>query len=132
MKKKVLFKSINAKKLKKKIDSGDDFVLVDVLLKKNYEKEHLPKAINIPIADDHFEKQIRKKIPNKNKPVIVYCVNKSCLASPAAAKKFVEMGYKDVAHFGGGLDGWQEVGYSFESKKKKKINKYSESCSCCN
>ena len=108
------FKTIDASELKKKIDSGDDFVLVDVLGEEQYKKRHLPKAINIPITIENFEAVVKEKLPDKNKPVIVYCSSKTCLASPGAAKKLVEMGYKDVTDFDGGIKEWEEAGYAFE------------------
>jgi len=36
------------------------------------------------------------------------------MASPGAAKKLVGMGYKDVTDFDGGIQEWEEAGYSFE------------------
>jgi len=109
------FKTINASDLKEKIDSGDDFVLVDVLGEEYYEKRHLPKAINIPVTTENFEEAAQAKLPDKNKPVIVYCASEMCLASPGAAKKLVEMGYTDVTDFDGGIKEWEEAEYSFES-----------------
>ena len=108
------FKIISASELKKKIDAGDDFILVDVLGEESYKNRHLPKAINIP-KSENFEEAAKAKLPDKDKPVIVYCASHTCLASPGAAKKFVEMGYKDVTDFDGGIKEWEEAGYSFES-----------------
>ena len=109
------FKSINASELKKKLDAGDDFVLVDVLGEEYYEKRHVPKAINLPITSENFEEEARNKLPDKERPVIVYCASKMCLASPGAAKKLVEMGYSNITDFEGGIKEWEEAGYSFES-----------------
>ena len=131
MKKKEKYKDINAKQLKKKIDSKANFVLVDVLGEENYNKQHLPKAINIPVAEADFKSKVKKELPNKKTPVIVYCSNEMCLASPGAAKILIEMGYKDVTHFKGGLKGWQESGYSFTSKGKQSTKTCSEGCTCC-
>ena len=109
------FKTITATDLKKKMDAGENLVLVDVLGEEYYKNRHVPHAINIPISLENFEEVATKTLPDKNKPVIVYCASKQCLASPGAAKKLVEMGYTDVTDFDGGIQEWEEAGYEFET-----------------
>ena len=105
-------KIIKAEELKKKIDSGEDFVLIDVLSKESFEVQHIPKSISIPVGE--LEERASKELPEKNKEIIVYCASKTCQASPAAAKKLEELGYKNVTDFEDGLAGWKEAGYEFE------------------
>ena len=105
-------KTINTEELKKKIDTNEDFILVDVLGKESYEGKHLPKAVNIPV--DEIEGKVSSELPDKNKEVIVYCASTDCHASPNAAKKLEELGYTNVVDFEAGLAGWQEACYGFE------------------
>jgi rhodanese-related sulfurtransferase len=44
--------------------------LVDVLGVKEYEAEHLPRAINIPLKT--FDRQTTRRLDSR-RPVIVYC-----------------------------------------------------------
>jgi rhodanese-related sulfurtransferase len=44
--------------------------LVDVLPREEYEDEHLPKAINIPLKE--LDRQTIARL-NRDAPVIVYC-----------------------------------------------------------
>ena len=44
--------------------------LVEVLPREEYEEEHLPGAINIPIR--RIDKEARDRL-DPNRPVIVYC-----------------------------------------------------------
>ena len=44
--------------------------LVDVLPREEYEDEHLPRAINIPLKELDWETSARL---NRDAPVIVYC-----------------------------------------------------------
>ena len=44
--------------------------LVEVLPREEYEDEHLPGAINIPLP--RLDKEARKRL-DPNRPVIVYC-----------------------------------------------------------
>ena len=47
-----------------------DAQLVEVLPREEYEEEHLPGAINIPIR--RIDKEARDRL-DPNRPVIVYC-----------------------------------------------------------
>ncbi|MEX0920124.1 MAG: rhodanese-like domain-containing protein [Candidatus Pacearchaeota archaeon] len=105
-------KTISAQQLKKKLDEKEGFVLVDVLSKESFDSKHIPGSINIPVGE--IEERAPKEIKDKDKEVVVYCASESCQASPSAAKKLTEMGYKNVADFEGGLAGWEESGYKFE------------------
>jgi rhodanese-related sulfurtransferase len=44
--------------------------LVDVLLREEYENEHLPRAINIPLKE--LDREMIARL-NRDAPVIVYC-----------------------------------------------------------
>jgi|Deesub1362A_J573_1020465.scaffolds.fasta_scaffold00050_145 rhodanese-related sulfurtransferase len=103
-------KTITRDELKNKMESGEDFILVDVRVKESYELEHLPGAINIPLEeiDDGVE-----SILDKNKEIVVYCSSFECERSPTAAKKLAEMGF-NVSDFAGGLADWRDGGYPTE------------------
>jgi rhodanese-related sulfurtransferase len=49
---------------------GEGAQLVDVLPREEYEEEHLPRAINIPLKELNRETIARL---NRDAPVIVYC-----------------------------------------------------------
>lgn len=105
-------KTVTADELKKKIDRGDDFHLVETLLPGEYEKWHLPGAINI-----HFNKiggEARKRF-REDDEIIVYCHDEKCNASPIAAKKLESMGFTRVYEFSGGKSAWKNAGYPTES-----------------
>lgn len=95
-------KSLTKEELKEMMHNKEDFVLINVLPKEYFDKEHIPGSINIPISDKGFEKKVIKKIPNKQKKIVVYCANFECSASPAAAEKLIEAGYKNVYDYEGG------------------------------
>jgi rhodanese-related sulfurtransferase len=104
--------TITAEELKEKMDRGDHFHLVETLLPKEYEKWHLPGAINI-----HFNKigkEARERF-GEDDEIIVYCHDEDCNASPLAAKKLEKLGYGNVREFSGGKKAWKEAGYPTES-----------------
>ncbi len=88
--------TLSASELKELIDSkNEEYVLIDVRSRSEYNSGHIPTAINIP----HTQIQdFVKKIP-KNKLIIVYC--KVGARATTARKKLMELGYEDVINFGG-------------------------------
>jgi len=59
---------ITAGELKEKIDSREDFVLVDVLDEQYYQQSHLPDAINLPLESVDETEAI---LPDKSARTIV-------------------------------------------------------------
>ena len=114
-------KRINAEDLKKKIDSGEKFKIVDALGKESFEKLHIPKSINMP--SDEVEQQAPTKLPDKNKEIVLYCADLECQASPEASKKLKNMGYTNLIEFRAGLAGWEEAGYKFEGTEPDFLKK---------
>lgn len=108
--------TIDRETLKRKIDGGDTFHLVEVLPSKDFEEEHLPGAINVPlskigrVARERFE---------PNDEIVVYCRNPDCMASPNAAKKLDTLGFENVLDYEGGKADWKAAGYPTESGPEK-------------
>jgi len=96
--------TISKEELKWMLDNNEDFVLINVLSKEYYNKQHIAGSINIPLEDKNFDKKIMKKIPDKHKKIVVHCANMQCKASTDAAKKLMDMGYKEVMDFEGGTE----------------------------
>ena len=63
-------KTISREDLKEKIDSGDDFVLLEVLSEQSYKREHLPGAIRF-----QGRATIPDLLPDKTTEVVAYCSN---------------------------------------------------------
>ena len=89
------------------MDSGKEFVLVDVRSPNDYEVGHLPKAINIPRGDLEF--MIGKLYPNKDTEMVLYC--RLGGASALSTKTLMDMGYKNVRSLKGAFKVWGESGY---------------------
>jgi adenylyltransferase/sulfurtransferase len=102
--------------LKKLIDSGEKFYLVDVLSLNSFEAYHVPKSINIPLSGDFVKEFEQKTKASKDDKTVVYCSSETCGASPQAYKKLKEAGYENAVHFKGGLAGWKDAGYKLEGE----------------
>jgi len=100
----------------KKVSEGKvDGVIVDLRRKKDFDKRHIPGAINIPFDEyDGFEGN-QTEFPglSKNKTNYLYCYELLCNLSQKAAKKFASLGYP-VKEVKGGFKAWEEHNYSVE------------------
>jgi len=97
---------ISKEALRGKMVRGEPFALVDVLSPDEYERYHLPGAINVPITRSFIE-NIQRAVPDKQQEVVVYCQSEDCPASPTAARCMEELGYESVLDYAAGRDGWR-------------------------
>ncbi len=98
---------IKAEELKEKIDRSDNFILIDLRSDIEYRKDHIPKAISIPIFD-LTEKS--KDLP-KDASIIVYCGGEDCKVSEQAQDKLKSLDFKNVKIFAGGYLEWIDKNY---------------------
>jgi rhodanese-related sulfurtransferase len=92
------------------IDEGRDFALVEVLSPQAYRSFHLPNAINVPVDQKRFEAAIERAVPAKARPVVVYCHDRDCNASPQAAERMERSGYAQVFDYEAGKMDWKNAG----------------------
>ena len=63
-------KTVSIHDVKKMIDTGEKVIVLDVRDKEEFEKEHLPGAINI--SRGQLEFLVEDKIPDKDARIVVY------------------------------------------------------------
>ncbi len=68
-----MVKTISREELKKKIDRGDDFILVDTLAERYFRHSHLRGAINLPA--DEVRERAPELLPDKDAEIVVYCLD---------------------------------------------------------
>jgi rhodanese-related sulfurtransferase len=103
---------IDRAELQARLESGDELVLIDALSPMAYAHSHLPGAINI--TPDWVDGRARRRIPDLDAEVIVYCADADCDSSVLVAKRLVELGYRNVRHYVEGKRDWVEAGYPVE------------------
>lgn len=87
------------------IKSNKDITIIDVRDRKEYRKNHIKGARNIPL--DQLEK--RKGTLTRKKPIIVYCQNGG---RSARAIRMLELnGFTQLYHMDEGLRGWTRKGH---------------------
>ena len=97
--------TITAKELKEKMDKGEDFFLVDVREKNEYEIVNIPGAVLIP-KGEFLTGEAFAKLP-QDKQIILHCKSGGRSAEALAAVK--KAGFSDAVHVGGGILSWIET-----------------------
>jgi len=99
--------TVSKSQLKQWIDQKQDMTLIDVLPKENFQKQHIPGAINIPIKDNaNFVNDVMQHIALKDQRIVVYCAGTQCPLSREAAQKLESAGFTNVQAFEEGVEGW--------------------------
>jgi molybdopterin/thiamine biosynthesis adenylyltransferase/rhodanese-related sulfurtransferase len=94
--------TISATELKRKIDAGDEFALIDVREQNEYEIVSIPGSVLIP-KGDILSGEALSLIP-QDKPVVLHC--KSGARSAEALAVLHKAGFADAVHVGGGVLAW--------------------------
>jgi 3-mercaptopyruvate sulfurtransferase SseA len=82
---------------------------------KLYAEGHIPQAENIPFPDIERTHEVSCR---GYAMFIVYDTDYDDVMSKAAAKRLIELGYKDVYSMLGGLKAWKADGYAVEVDKQ--------------
>jgi rhodanese-related sulfurtransferase len=100
----------NVVDVKRRRDSGEKFVLVDVREDNEWAAGHLPGAIHL--GKGIIERDIEKTVPDPASKIVLYCGGG--FRSALAADNLQKMGYTNVESMDGGWRGWNEAGFPIE------------------
>ena len=101
----------NVDEVKRRMDRGDNFLLVDVREESEYAKDHLPGSIHM--GKGVIERDIEERVPDLNREMILYCGGG--FRSALAADNLQKMGYTNVISMDGGIRDWREKKYPLTS-----------------
>jgi len=97
----------NVDEVKRRMDRGDKFLVVDVREESEFAKDHLPGAVHM--GKGVIERDIEACVPELDKEMILYCGGG--FRSALAADNLQKMGYTNVISMDGGIRGWREKNY---------------------
>jgi len=95
-------KEITPKELDEWLNDDEDLTLIDVREEEDYEKEHVPKAIHIPVSE--LENRI-SEVP-KSKKTVVYCYKG--LSGKSAQAVLYQNDFLEVYNLSGGFNRYKE------------------------
>ncbi|WP_457610008.1 rhodanese-like domain-containing protein [Lutibacter sp.] len=85
-------------------EKSKDHQIIDVRTPSEFKEGFIEGAKNINLKDDDFAKEITSL--DKDKPVYIYC--RSGHRSGIAAKKMIDLGFKEVYDLQGGILNWEQ------------------------
>ena len=88
--------------LNRRIEQGEDLVIVDVREAEDFHEGHIPGAVNLPRSSWETLKGLRRDHTN-----ILYCYSIVCHLAAEAAVGFAENGLS-VMEMDGGFAAWKE------------------------
>jgi len=103
-------KETNVADVRKRMESGERFLLVDVREDNEWAKGHLPGAVHM--GRGVIERDIEKSVPETGTKMILYCGGG--FRSALVADNLRKMGYTSVESMDGGWRGWNEAGLPTE------------------
>ena len=83
--------------------------LVDVRETTEWDEGYVPGAIHVPRG--HLESRIESAVPERDRPIVLYCAGG--IRSAFAAAQLAEFGYTDVVSMSGGFQQWKSEGRSW-------------------
>jgi rhodanese-related sulfurtransferase len=99
-------KETNVADVKKRMDAGEKFILVDVREDNEWANGHLPGAVHL--GKGIIERDIEQRVPDTSAKVILYCGGG--FRSALAGDNLQKMGYTNVESMDGGWKGWVQAG----------------------
>src|SRR3974377_132806 len=100
-------KEKNVADVKRRLDAGERFVLIDVREESEWARGHLPGAIHL--GKGVIERDIEQRVPDPGAKLILYCGGG--FRSALAADNIQKMGYNNVESMDGGWKGWLDAGF---------------------
>lgn len=106
------------------LENEEDIIVIDARQAHGYEKEHIPRAINLPYRNMNEE---TTKDFDRSKTYVCYCDGIGCNASTKGALNMTKLGFK-VKELIGGLQWWNIDGYETSGIEKSEGLKIQ--CAC--
>ena len=100
-----VYVNITAEEAKQIMDSEEDYIILDVRTREEYDEGHIPGATQI--SYEEIAEKAEEVLTDKDQLILVYC--RSGRRSKIAAEALAELGYTNIEEFGGIIDWPYEV-----------------------
>lgn len=110
---------ISTKKLKKMMDSGEKYVLLDCRGVDYYNWEHISTAVNLRWK--YVEERADSILKDKNSLIITSCEGFTCSVSIRCYERLQKLGYTNLFEYSGGIADWKAHGFKTDEISEFKI-----------
>ena len=104
-------RTITAKELKQRLDTGEEIKLVNALEENKFRMKHIPGSLNL------FRREDLERTLTKEEQIVVYCTDSACNKSIMLYQLLEALGYNNVIRFSGGMVEWEKEGYKLEGEQ---------------
>jgi len=108
--------------MKALFETNQNAEFVCVLTEEHFKQNLIERSHWIPL--DRLEEEFEKRIPDKDKLIVVYCASFECPQSTKAAKLLKRMGYKHVLDYKGGIEEWHKHNMPLQTLTKEEAECY--------
>jgi len=113
--------AVSVEELKARQDRGEPVLVVDVRERHEFEKGHVPGAVNIPrgwleiraASDSPLANPVIAE--NRDACVVTYCTQAPGARSLFGAATLMDLGFTNVLALRGGLNEWSDSGYEVDA-----------------
>ncbi|MDM8300738.1 rhodanese-like domain-containing protein [Collinsella tanakaei] len=95
------YRKVSAAEAQQLMETEQDYVILDVRTRSEYDSGHIPGAVCLPNEDIGSDDPAA--LPDKDQLILVYC--RSGNRSAQAVRKLAALGYTNVVDFGG-INAW--------------------------
>lgn len=95
-------------------------LFVDARPAKRFAEGHIADALSLPLESYREHPDLLEKLLSSGDPLIFYCSGPACDEALRLAERFLEMGYRNVRLFPGGLETWREYNGRIETGEDAK------------
>ena len=103
----VNYESVSMSEGLARMESDENYILLDVRRADEFEAGHIPGAVNLP--NEEIGTEEIPSLPDKAQTIYIYC--RSGNRSKQAADKLLALGYTNLIEFGGIIDYTGELEY---------------------
>jgi rhodanese-related sulfurtransferase len=104
--------TISTEDLKQKLEQSSGLEFWNVLTDEYFKGEMIPGSRRVAL--DRIGREIHDSKLSKESEIVVYCAGPKCPQSAMAAQKLTDLGFTNVRAYEGGLEEWNNAGYSVE------------------
>ncbi|MBU3160747.1 rhodanese-like domain-containing protein [Clostridium frigoris] len=96
-------KNVSAEEAHKLINDDNEFIIIDVRTKEEYDDGHIPGAKLVPVQS--LTMKLDELAVYKDKPLLVYCASGG--RSPRAVETLANNDFKNIYHLNRGIGSWR-------------------------
>ena len=96
---------VDCQSVKQKLDTGEDFLLLDCREQSEYDLVRIEGAMLLPMSE--IQSRVPELEPHKNREIIVHCHHGG--RSLQVAGWLTQLGYSNAKSLAGGIDLWAQT-----------------------